>query len=242
MNTRFPKHIGFIMDGNGRWAKKRLLPRELGHKAGAETLKKLIEEIEKTSIEHVTVYAFSTENWKRSDSEVKALMKLLKNYIDEFIRKIETLDLKIDIIGDTSILNEELKNSIKLLEELSREKTGLKLHIALNYGARDEIVRAIKKISKDVKKGDLSIEDLTEEMVSKYLDTKNTPDPDLIVRTSGELRMSNFLLWQSAYSELYFSEKLWPDFTFEDLNLALKAFNKRDRRFGKRIKEKTYDS
>lgn len=238
MNTKLPKHIGFIMDGNGRWAKKRLLPKKLGHKAGAEALDRLLKEIEKTSIEHVTVYAFSTENWNRSEEEVKELMKLLKNYINQYIRENETTNLKINIIGDINSLDKDLQDSIKKLEEVSSEKTGLQLHIALNYGGRDEIVRAIKKISNKVRDGLLAPEEITQEVVRENLDTYNCPDPDLIVRTSGELRISNFLLWQSAYSEFYFSEKLWPDFTFEDLKESLNQFNKRERRFGARIKEK----
>lgn len=238
MNTKLPKHIGFIMDGNGRWAKKRLLPKKLGHEAGAEALNKLIKEIEKTSIEHITVYAFSTENWNRPKDEVNELMKLLKKYIDEYIKKVKKSNLRISVIGDTSVLDEKLKNSINKLEELSSEKTGLHLHIALNYGSRDEIVRAIKKISTQVKNGSLNIEEINENLISNNLDTYNYPDPELIIRTSGELRLSNFLLWQSAYSEFYFSEKLWPDFTFEDLKLALNNFSNRERRFGRRNEEK----
>ncbi len=235
MERALPKHIAIIMDGNGRWAKKRLLPKKMGHKAGADTLKKLLNKIEKTDIEHITVYAFSTENWKREKQEVDDLMKLLKDYIGQYIKDNETSNLKIDTIGDISALSEDLQKDLAHLKEISSKKTGLNLHIALNYGGRDEIVRAIKHISNDVKNGDIAIEDITENLFSSYLDTKEYNDPELIVRTSGELRTSNFLVWQSAYSEFYFSDKLWPDFTFEDLEQAINAYQKRERRFGGRL-------
>lgn len=235
MERALPKHIAIIMDGNGRWAKKRLLPKKIGHKAGADALKKLLKRIEKTDIEHITVYAFSTENWKREKQEVDDLMKLLKDYIGQYIKDNETSNLKIDTIGDISALSEDLQKDLAHLKEISSKKTGLNLHIALNYGGRDEIVRAIKHISNDVKNGDIGIEDITENLFSSYLDTKEYNDPELIVRTSGELRTSNFLVWQSAYSEFYFSDKLWPDFTFEDLEQAINAYQKRERRFGGRL-------
>lgn len=235
MERALPKHIAIIMDGNGRWAKKRLLPKKMGHKAGADALKKLLKRIEKTDIEHITVYAFSTENWKREKQEVDDLMKLLKDYIGQYIKDNETSNLKIDTIGDISALSEDLQKDLAHLKEISSKKTGLNLHIALNYGGRDEIVRAIKHISNDVKNGNIAIEDITENLFSSYLDTKEYNDPELIVRTSGELRTSNFLVWQSAYSEFYFSDKLWPDFTFEDLEQAINAYQKRERRFGGRL-------
>ncbi|MBS5794006.1 MAG: isoprenyl transferase [Lachnospirales bacterium] len=235
MERALPKHIAIIMDGNGRWAKKRLLPKKMGHKAGADALKKLLNKIEKTDIEHITVYAFSTENWKREKQEVDDLMKLLKDYIGQYIKDNETSNLKIDTIGDISALSEDLQKDLGHLKEISSKKTGLNLHIALNYGGRDEIVRAIKNISNDVKNGDILIDDITESLFSSYLDTKEYDDPELIVRTSGELRTSNFLVWQSAYSEFYFSDKLWPDFTFEDLEQAINAYQKRERRFGGRL-------
>ena len=235
MERALPKHIAIIMDGNGRWAKKRLLPKKMGHKAGADALKKLLNKIEKTDIEHITVYAFSTENWKREKQEVDDLMKLLKDYIGQYIKDNETSNLKIDTIGDISALSEDLQKDLGHLKEISSKKTGLNLHIALNYGGRDEIVRAIKNISNDVKNGDIAIDDITESLFSSYLDTKEYDDPELIVRTSGELRTSNFLVWQSAYSEFYFSDKLWPDFTFEDLEQAINAYQKRERRFGGRL-------
>lgn len=235
MERALPKHIAIIMDGNGRWAKKRLLPKKMGHKVGADALKKLLNKIEKTDIEHITVYAFSTENWKREKQEVDDLMKLLKDYIGQYIKDNETSNLKIDTIGDISALSEDLQKDLGHLKEISSKKTGLNLHIALNYGGRDEIVRAIKNISNDVKNGDILIDDITESLFSSYLDTKEYDDPELIVRTSGELRTSNFLVWQSAYSEFYFSDKLWPDFTFEDLEQAINAYQKRERRFGGRL-------
>lgn len=235
MDRALPKHIAIIMDGNGRWAKKRLLPKKMGHKAGADALKKLLEKIEKTDIEHITVYAFSTENWKREKQEVDDLMKLLKDYIGQYIKDNDTNNLKIDTIGDISVLSEDLQKDLAYLKEISSKKTGLNLHIALNYGGRDEIVRAIKNIANDVKNNNISIDNITESLVSSYLDTKEYNDPELIVRTSGELRTSNFLVWQSAYSEFYFSDKLWPDFTFEDLQQAINAYQKRERRFGGRL-------
>ena len=235
MERALPKHIAIIMDGNGRWAKKRLLPKKMGHKAGADALKKIIEKAQQTKIEHITVYAFSTENWKRDKQEVDDLMELLKNYIGQYIKDNEKSNIKIDTIGDLSVLNEDLQKDIAHLKEISKNKTGLTLHIALNYGGRDEIVRAIKNISKNVQLNNLKIDDITESLVSSYLDTKEYSDPELIIRTSGEIRTSNFLIWQSAYSEFYFSDKLWPDFTFDDLEQAILSYQKRERRFGGRL-------
>ena len=235
MERALPKHIAIIMDGNGRWAKKRFLPKKMGHKAGADALKKLLKKVEKTEIEHITVYAFSTENWKREKQEVDDLMKLLKDYIGQYIRETEENNLIIDTIGDISVLSEDLQKDLSHLKEISSKNTGLHLHIALNYGGRDEIVRAVKNIANDVKNNNISIDNITENLVSSYLDTKEYNDPELIIRTSGELRTSNFLVWQSAYSEFYFSDKLWPDFTFEDLQQAINAYQKRERRFGGRL-------
>lgn len=235
MERALPKHIAIIMDGNGRWAKKRLLPKKMGHKAGADALKKIIEKAQQTKIEHITVYAFSTENWKRDKQEVDDLMELLKNYIGQYIKDNEKSNIKIDTIGDLSVLNEDLQKDIAYLKEISKNKTGLTLHIALNYGGRDEIVRAIKNISKNIQLNNLKIDDITESLVSSYLDTKEYSDPELIIRTSGEIRTSNFLIWQSAYSEFYFSDKLWPDFTFDDLEQAILSYQKRERRFGGRL-------
>lgn len=237
MDKASPKHIAIIMDGNGRWAKRRLLPKKLGHKAGADALKTLIKKLEKTDITDITVYAFSTENWKREKQEVDDLMSILKDYIRRYIKENETSNTKIDIIGDISVLPKDLIEDIKELETISSHKTGLRLHIALNYGGRDELVRAIKNISKDITSGKLAIYNIDENLVSSYLDTKEYKDPELIIRTSGEQRLSNFLIWQSAYSEFYFSDKLWPDFTFEDLEKAINAYQKRERRFGGRIEK-----
>ncbi len=235
MERALPKHIAIIMDGNGRWAKKRFLPKKIGHKAGADALKKLLEKVEKTDIEHITVYAFSTENWKRERQEIDDLMNLLKDYIGQYIKDNETSNLKIDTIGDISVLTEDLQKDLAYLKEISKEKTGLSLHIALNYGGRDEIVRAVKNIANDVKTNNICADNITEELFSSYLDTKEYNDPELVIRTSGELRTSNFLIWQSAYSEFYFTDKLWPDFTFEDLQQAIYSYQKRERRFGGRL-------
>lgn len=231
---KLPEHIAIIMDGNGRWAKKRLLPKKLGHRSGAQALNKLTKEADNLGIKHMTVYAFSTENWKRSKSEVDALMNLLREYIADYIKDNETSNLKIDSIGDISILDNDLQEKIRLLEKISKNKPGMNLHIALNYGGRDEIVRAVKKIVSETLNGSVNLDNITEKVFSNYLDTKNIPDPDLLIRTSGEMRLSNFLLWQTAYSEFYFTNKLWPDFTINDLEDAIRKYNERDRRFGGR--------
>ena len=235
MERALPNHLAIIMDGNGRWAKKRLLPKKMGHKAGADALKKLLKKVEQTEIEHITVYAFSTENWKREKEEIDDLMKLLKDYIQQYIKENEKSNIKIDTIGDLTILDEDLQRDLAYLKEISSQKTGLSLHIALNYGGRDEIIRAIKNIINDVNNNNLLIDDINESMFDSYLDTREYKDPELIIRTSGELRISNFLIWQSAYSEFYFSDKLWPDFTFKDLEKAIDAYQKRERRFGGRL-------
>lgn len=237
MEKVLPKHIAIIMDGNGRWAKKRILPKKMGHRAGADALKKIIEKLQNTGIEHLTVYAFSTENWKRSKEEVDDLMLLLKEYIGTYIKENDKSNVKIDIIGDLSALTEDLRNDILKLEEISSKKTGINLHIAINYGGRDEIIRAMKKMYKDISCGKVLIDNISEVQFSQYLDTKEYKDPELIIRTSGELRLSNFLTWQSAYSEFYFTDKLWPDFTYEDLQEALKVYQSRERRFGGRVTE-----
>ena len=234
MENSLPKHIAIIMDGNGRWAKKRFMPRKLGHRAGAQALNKLVQEANKMGIEHITVYAFSTENWKRSEEEVSALMDLLKEYIGDYIKDNAKSNVKIDVIGDLSKFDQELQDKINELTEISFMKTGLNLHIALNYGGRDEIVRGIKKLYDDLKNGLISENDISEDTFSSYLDTKNIPDPELIIRTSGELRLSNFLPWQAAYSEFYFTDKLWPDFDIKEFKKAIEQFQSRDRRFGGR--------
>jgi len=227
--ANLPKHIAFIMDGNGRWARKRGLPRNLGHKAGAETLERLLEEAAKLGISYVTVYAFSTENRDRPASEVEYLMGLMSNYIDNNIARVEKNNYRIRIIGNLDMMDAALVKKIRDLEELTKGKTGLSFNIALYYGGRDEIVRAVKKIVDSGRGAD----EITEELVSAHLDTYEIPDPDLIIRTSGEMRLSNFLIWQSAYSETYYCEKHWPDFGIEDLIEAIADYQSRVRRFGK---------
>lgn len=237
MTKHLPKHIGIIMDGNGRWAENKELPKKIGHKQGAKALRELVEEINKnlTEIKHITVYAFSTENWKRPKKEVDYLMKLLGENLKKYIKDNEKSNIKIDIIGDRQNLAQNLLSDIEILEEISKEKSGLNLHIALNYGGRDEIVRAFKKTIENYKNGNIDSDDITQEYISSILDTKNIVDPELIIRTSGEFRLSNFLTWQSAYSEFYFSDKLWPDFNFIDLKEALNSYMNRERRFGGRV-------
>ena len=232
--TALPKHVAIIMDGNGRWAAKRFLPKKAGHKAGADTLEKISRYASDIGIAHLTVYAFSTENWKRSDEEVKGLMDLLRSYLQNYINRAKKDTIKIDVIGDIRRLDEDIQEKIRRLEALTKDKTGMALHIALNYGGRDELVRAFQRISYQITQGYLTEADITEETISNYLDTKGIPDPELMIRTSGEERISNFLLWQLAYAEFYFSDKLWPDYTERDFDQAIYAYQNRDRRFGGR--------
>ncbi len=232
--SNVPKHIGIIMDGNGRWAKKRFLPRVMGHKQGADTLDKLLNSAGGLGVEHITVYAFSTENWSRAEDEVKGIMGILREYINKYFREYAESDFRVDSVGDLSRLSPDLQADIARLKEVSKNKKGIHLTIAMNYGGRDEIKRAVQSIAQLVKDGELAVEDITEELISKHLDSYPTPDPELIIRTSGELRTSNFLLWQSAYSEYYITDKLWPDFTLEDFKLAIESYQGRDRRFGGR--------
>ena len=232
MAREIPKHIGIIMDGNGRWAKKKLMPRVLGHRKGAEALDRLLKAADGMGVKHITVYAFSTENWKRAEEEVTGLMNLMREYIRDYIRDNDTSRLKIDSIGDLSVLDEDIQRDIKTLKEISKDKPGINLHIAINYGGRDEIKRAVAQIANEVKNGTLDPESITEDTISAHLDSAQVPDPELIIRTSGEYRLSNFLPWQSAYSEFYFTDKLWPDFTIDDLKAAIESYQSRDRRFG----------
>ena len=227
-----PRHIAIIMDGNRRWAKKKALPVKLGHKQGAETLKKIVRHANSIGLEYITVYAFSTENWKRSEEEVNSLMTLLKNYLDDFAKEADTENIVIKVIGDLKPLSEELKKSISSTIERTKNNTGTIFSIALNYGGRDEIVHAVRTIAEKVNNKEISIEDINEDLVSNNLYTKNMPDPDLLIRTSGELRLSGFLPWQLVYSEFVFFDKLWPDFSNKDLDKAIEIFNKRDRKFG----------
>ncbi|MCD7827567.1 MAG: isoprenyl transferase [Clostridiales bacterium] len=230
-----PRHVGFIMDGNGRWAKKRGLPRSEGHKAGAKNFRKIGEYAADLGIEYVTFYAFSTENWKRPDEEVNALMELFSEYLNEVIDRIgenEEKGIHLKFIGDKNGLSDELLNLMDYTEKLTEDKKKVTLNIAINYGGRHEIACGVKEIARKVSKGELSPEDIDENLISDFLYTKGQPDPDLIIRPSGEYRLSNFLTWQGAYSELWFSDILWPDFSTDDFNEALRAFEHRHRRFG----------
>ena len=227
-----PKHVAIILDGNGRWAKKRSRPRNYGHVQGAQTVEQIIEDGYNMGIEYITVYAFSTENWKRSNDEVSALMKLLQNYLIDCIERSTKNNMKVRVIGDKSGLGKNIVARINELEEATKNATGLKFTIAINYGGRDEICRAVTKIAKEVSEHLLKPEDITENLISDRLDTAGLPDPDLLIRTSGEERLSNFLPWQLAYTEFYFTDVLWPDFTKEDLLTAIRYYNGRERRFG----------
>ena len=227
-----PKHIAIIMDGNRRWAKEKKMDSRLGHKAGAETLEKIASFANKIGLKYMTVYAFSTENWKRTKEEVGALMILLNNYLDKFLNRESLQNVKIKVLGNIDDLDKSLQESIRKLEKKSENNTGLTLNIAFNYGGRDEIVRAVKEISQKVKENEIAIEEIDEELVSKYLYTAGEPEPDLLIRPGGELRISNFLLWQLAYTEFLFIDKYWPDFSEEDLLEAIMEFEKRNRKFG----------
>lgn len=227
-----PKHIAIIMDGNRRWAREKGLDPKLGHKAGAETLERIAAFANEIGLRYLTVYAFSTENWKRTKEEVGALMILLKTYIEKFLNKDSLRNIRIRVLGNIDGLDEGLRNSINKIVENSKENTGLTLNIAFNYGGRDEIVRAVKNISGKVKNDEISLEDINEDLVSKNLYTCDEPDPDLLIRPGGELRISNFLLWQLAYTEFLFVDKYWPDFSKKDLLNAIEVFEKRNRKFG----------
>ena len=232
-DMKIPQHVAIILDGNGRWAKKRLLPRNAGHVQGAKTVEKICEEAWRIGIKYLTVYAFSTENWKRPQSEVDALMKLLGDYLKNCIETANKNDMRIRVIGDKTGLSQELCEKINELEEMTKNNPGLNFTIALNYGSRDEMIRAMKQMATDVKSGKVEPENIDENMFETYLDTNGIPDPDLLIRTSGEERLSNYLLWQLAYTEFHFTDVLWPDFSREDLLNAVATYNKRDRRFGK---------
>lgn len=231
-NENFPEHIAIIMDGNRRWAKKRNLPIKLGHREGAKTLEKIVRHAKKIGIKYLTVYAFSTENWKRSKDEVDALMELLQRYLDDFAKKADTENIKVVVLGDSEPFNESLRKSINEAMERTKENTGIIFNICLNYGGRDELVKATKKIASKIKNGEIGIDDITEETISENLYTKNIPDPDLMIRTSGEIRTSGFLIWQLAYTEFIFLEKYWPDFDEDDLENCIEIYQKRNRKFG----------
>lgn len=232
MDELLPKHIAIIMDGNRRWAKQRNLPVKLGHKEGAETLKKVVRYANKRGIEYITVYAFSTENWKREKDEVDSLMSLLEYYLDQFSKEADSENIVIKVIGRRNELSEKLLKKIDEVVAGTKNNTGIVFTIALNYGGRDEIVNAIKNLVEDTQNNKIDVDDINEELISNYLYTKNMPDPDLMIRTSGELRTSNFLPWQLVYSEFLFLDKLWPDFSEKDLEDAIKVFSKRNRKFG----------
>ena len=230
--NNMPKHIAIIMDGNRRWAKAKGKPASFGHKEGAKTLEKIVRYANKIGLGYITVYAFSTENWKRTEDEVKALMLLLQNYLDDYSKRADTENIRVKILGDISALSEGMQKSIINCMERTKDNTGVTFNIALNYGGRNEILKAVKEIAKKVKNGEIDVDDIEEETISEHLYTKNEPDPDLVIRTSGELRLSNFLTWQSVYSELLFVQKNWPDFEEEDLDKAIVEYQKRTRKFG----------
>ena len=230
-NRILPKHIAIIMDGNGRWAKKRGLPRSAGHAAGSKNFKDIARYCNKIGLEYLTVYAFSTENWKRPKDEVVAIMDILRDYLRDS-KNFKHENIKVKFIGNLSALDDDIQQLIIEAEEGSAEATGLNLNIALNYGGRDEIVNAVKLISEKVTSDEFSVDDITEELISANLYTAGQPDPDLIIRPSGEYRLSNYLIWQAAYSEYWFSNVLWPDFSPKHLEKAIDEFNLRNRRFG----------
>ncbi len=226
-----PKHVGIIMDGNGRWAKKRGLPRSAGHRAGAQNLKTITEFAGNMGIKYITAYAFSTENWKRPKEEVDALMDLLLNYLRDK-NQLAGKDVVIKVIGDRSRLSDEINTEIDVIEEYTKNNTGMILYLAINYGGRQEVVKSVKEIMEKIEKGKIAIKDITEDIISSYIYTPDVPDVDLIIRPSGEKRLSNFLLWQSAYSEFWFSDINWPDFKPSDFARAILDYQNRNRRFG----------
>lgn len=227
-----PKHIAIIMDGNRRWARERGLEPKQGHKEGAKTLEKIVRYANKIGLKYITVYAFSTENWKRSEDEVGALMILLQRYLDNYSKRADTENIKVKVLGDITRLSEGMQKSIKKCMERTKNNTGVTFNIALNYGGRNEILSAVKNIAYEVKNGNINVEEITEDTISNNLYTAGEPDPDLLIRTSGELRLSNFLLWQLAYTEFLFIDKNWPDFSEEDINEAIEVYQKRNRKFG----------
>ena len=227
-----PVHIGIIMDGNGRWAQKRFLPRSAGHRAGAQNFRTITRYCSKIGIRYLTVYAFSTENWNRPSDEVGALLRLFKEYLEEALRDFMDENIRVRFIGDVSAFPAELRTLIQEVEEASACKTGMVLNLAMNYGGRAEITRAAKRVAQEVASGNLGLEDLTEERFAQYLYTGGQPDPDLIIRPSGEERLCNFLLWQSAYAEFVYFDILWPDFKTSDLDRAIEIYSSRQRRFG----------
>lgn len=230
--SNVPRHIAIILDGNGRWAKRRGMPRGYGHVKGCENLEKVCGHARELGVKYLTVFAFSTENWKRSRDEVEGLMKLFRDYLKKCIKISEKWKMRVRVIGEISAFDQDIQDSVRALEEFSSQFDELHFQLALNYGSRDEIVRGVRRMLTECQEGKLSPEDLTEERFGDYLDTAGLPDPDLLIRTSGELRLSNFLLWQLAYTEFYFADVHWPDFDREELVKAIEQYNKRDRRYG----------
>lgn len=230
--NKVPEHVAIILDGNGRWAKKRFLPRNVGHAQGAKAVEQICEDAWDLGIKYLTVYAFSTENWKRPEDEVAALMKLLKKYLSNCLEQSSKNNMRVRVIGDIGRLSQDLQDQIIELEKKSSVNTGLNFTVALNYGGRDEMIRAMKNMYKEIEKGTCSVDDITEEKFASYLDTKGIPDPDLMIRTSGEQRISNYMLWQMAYAEFYFTDVLWPDFNKKELEKAIAYYAQRDRRYG----------
>ncbi len=231
-NLKMPRHVAIILDGNGRWARAKGMPRNYGHVQGAKTVEVICEEAYKMGIQYLTVYAFSTENWSRPQEEVDALMKLLRNYMKTCLKTAEKNRMCVRVLGDKTGLDEDIRSRIAQLEEATKNNDGLHFQIALNYGGRDEIVRAVRKLAGKVQAGELAAEDITEESLSESLDTAGLPEPDLLIRTCNEQRISNFLLWQLAYTEFYFTPVPWPDFTKEELVKAVETYNHRDRKYG----------
>lgn len=227
-----PRHIAIIMDGNGRWAKKRGLPRTAGHKIGANTFRSIADYIDEIGIEYMTFYAFSTENWKRSQEEVGVIMNLFRDYLKEALDRLKETNMRMLFIGDRSVLDDDIRSLMEEIENDTKDNKGTIVNMAINYGGRQEIVTACKRIAQGVKAGKISVDDIDEDLVSAYTYTAGQPDPDLIIRPSGEFRISNFLTWQSAYSEFWFDDILWPDFSKNDLIRALNDYSNRQRRFG----------
>ena len=231
-NMKVPNHIAIILDGNGRWAKAKGMPRGYGHIKGCANLESICDDIKDLGVKYLTVYAFSTENWKRSREEVEGLMKLFRSYLKKCMKSAEKNHMRVKIIGDPTAFDQDIQGKIRKLEEFSKDYDELYFQIALNYGSRDEITRGMRKLAQDAADGRLNPQEITEDTISGYLDTAGVPDPDLLIRTSGEQRLSNFLMWQLAYTEFYFTDVAWPDFHKEDLIRAIEKYNGRDRRYG----------
>ena len=231
-NMKVPNHIAIILDGNGRWAKAKGMPRGYGHIKGCANLESICDDIKDLGVKYLTVYAFSTENWKRSREEVEGLMKLFRSYLKKCMKSAEKNHMRVTVIGDPTAFDQDIQDKIKTLEEFSKDYDELYFQLALNYGSRDEITRGMRKLAQDAADGRLNPQEITEDTISGYLDTAGVPDPDLLIRTSGEQRLSNFLMWQLAYTEFYFTDVAWPDFHKEDLIRAIEKYNGRDRRYG----------